>query len=36
MKMIFQRSEGHEFVDQKPLISIGTVANQIDEIRMVK
>lgn len=34
--MVFQRSQGHVLIHQNPLISIGTVSNEINQILMVQ
>ena len=35
-KMVFEATHRHIFINQKPLISVGAVTKQGDEIRMVE
>lgn len=35
-KMIFKTSHRHIFINQKPLISISAIANQLNKVRMMQ
>lgn len=36
MKVIFQGSQRHKFVDKKPLVPISTISNQVHQVRVMK
>lgn len=36
MQMILQRAKRHKFINKKTLVSISTVSNQIDKVRMMQ